>query len=285
MKKDKKSMANNKSFSNIFLISGTFALLLTVIYRFVFYDSYQETPRVLDTEELCVTVKGESFVMKLVEGGVFQMGNENYDAESDEKPIHNVTVNSFYLCEIEVTQKLWELVMGTNVSQQRDLAGHSLPLRGVGNSYPMYYVSWNDCQEFIQKLNQQTGKQFRLPTEAEWEYAARGGKHNNCFQYAGSNVLDNVAWHSLNSNTSTHPVKSKVANGLGIYDMSGNVWEWCSDLYSSNYYSNPADNEIKRVIRGGSWYSKASFCRVTKRHKLKPDYRDTCYGFRLAMDL
>lgn len=242
------------------------------------------------TKDITIQVGGLSFVMKPIQGGTFQMGSTDYEAESDECPVHTVTLGSYYICETEVTQALWESVMRTSVSQQRDRYMPKGPLRGVGANYPMYYINRYECQEFIQKLNNLTGKRFRLPTEAEWEYAARGGNQGSTYKYAGSSSLDNAAWYSYNSSESSHPVKSKSPNSLCLYDMSGNVWEWCNDGYDSNYYSYSPSNNPQcgggqySVVRGGSWYSQASFCRVSKRHKLKPEQRDSCYGFRLVME-
>lgn len=241
------------------------------------------------TGDLVFEVEGVSFVMKFIEGGTFQMGSDGFDAGDDENPIHDVTVNSFYMCETEVTQALWMAVMEVAVGQQRDRVDHSKPLRGVGDNYPMYYVGWYDCQGFIYKLNQYTGKRFRLPTEAEWEYAARGGALGNGFEYSGGESLRSVGWYSENSNDSSHLVKTKSPNALGLYDMSGNVWEWCQDWYGGYYKVSEVSpqgplNGSKRVVRGGSWYSQSSFCRVSKRHKLDPNYRDTCYGLRLVME-
>lgn len=291
-------MFGNKCLANVFLISGLLALAIVVTYRVVIYSERTIASKQIENDDSCdntyqselvFNVNGVSFVMKCVEGGTFLMGSSNYEA--DEQPVHNVKVNSFYICEIEVTQALWKEVMGKTVIQQRDLANQSGPLRGVGANCPMYYVNWYECQDFICRLNLKTGKQFRLPTEAEWEYAAKGGNHSGGFKFAGSNSIDGVAWYTDNSNISVHPVKSKAPNELGLFDMSGNVWEWCSDCYNSDYYlysssNNPINSSgEKRVVRGGSWYSKPSFCRISKRHKLSPDYRDTCYGFRLAMDI
>ena len=176
-------------------------------------------------------VNGVSFTMIAVEGGTFKMGaqssdsgGDNYDSDaySNESPVHDVTLSSYYIGETEVTQELWEAVMGSNPSYY---SGY--PQR------PVEYVSLNDCQEFITKLNQLTGKNFRLPTEAEWEYAARGGNKSKGYKYSGSNTIDNVAWYTSNSGSETHDVKTKQANELGIYDMSGNVYEWCQDWYDS----------------------------------------------------
>ena len=245
-------------------------------------------------DEETFTVNGVSFTMKLVEGGTFRMGatsEQGNEAGSDEKPVHNVTLSSYYMGETEVTQALWKAVMGTTVSQQRDKADKSWPLRGEGENYPMYYISWNECQQFVTKLNQLTGRNFRLPTEAEWEYAARGGKKSNGYKYAGGNNLDGVAWYTGTTNDNgTKPVKTKSPNELGLYDMSGNVWEWCQDRYSSDYYGkSPSANPqgpssgSYRVLRGGSWSRNAWGCRVSFRDLYDPISRFDDCGFRLCL--
>jgi formylglycine-generating enzyme required for sulfatase activity len=218
--------------------------------------------------KLTLTVKGVSFEMVFVEGGTFQMGatsEQGSDADHDEKPVHPVTLNDFYIGETEVTQGLWKAVMGKNLSSfQR------------GDNYPVECVTWEDCQVFIKKLNKKTGKTFRLPTEAEWEYAARGGKESKGYKYSGSDDLKTVAWYNENSDYTTYPVRKKSPNELGLYDMSGNVYEWCYDTYDEDYYSkidinnalvNPVIDtpESYRVLRGGSWYFEARRCRVSDR--------------------
>ena len=232
------------------------------------------------------TVKGVSFTMIAVEGGTFQMGaqsinsgGDNYDSDAydDEKPVHSVTLSDYYIGETEVTQELWKAVMGNNSSYH---SGY--PQRQVER------VSWNDCQEFIKKLNQLTGKNFRLPTEAEWEYAARGGNKSKGYRYSGSNTIRNVAWYDGNSNNKTHDVKTKQANELGIHDMSGNVWEWCQDWYgsySSGSQTNPTgpSSGSYRVLRGGSWSSSARSCRVSNRAGNDSAFRGNYNGFRLIL--
>ncbi len=223
------------------------------------------------------SVKGVTFKMLHVTGGTFLMGsNSGGDAEI---PVHEVRVNSFYIGQTQVTQELWESVMGTNPSEFK------------GNKKPVECVSWNDCQTFIQKLNQLTGKQFRLPTEAEWEFAARGGTQSKGYTYSGGNNIEDVAWYDANSDDITHDVATKYPNELGIYDMSGNVWEWCYDWYDRDYYSsNVVNNPVGpslgsyRVHRGGSWnIILARNCRVSNRGNFTPDYRGNDLGLRLAL--
>ena len=226
------------------------------------------------------TVNGVSFKMIYIQGGTFTMGAniESVDEAWDsQKPTHQVTLSNYMMAEIELTQLLWQAVMKYNPSN----------IKGMQN--PVERVSWEDCQEFVKKLNQLTGKNFRLPTEAEWEYAARGGQKSKGYKYAGSNNLDDVAWYDSNSNRMTHPVKGKQPNELGLYDMSGNVWEWCQDWfddYSSNAQTDPTGptSGSNRVYRGGSWHSDAGRCRVSFRGHWVASYRrDENLGLRLAL--
>ena len=225
------------------------------------------------------TVNGVTFKMIYVEGGTFQMGatpEQGSEAFSYEKPVHSVTLSSYHIGETPVTQALWTAVMGNNPSELK------------GDNLPVETVTWDDCQKFIQKLNQLTDKKFRLPTEVEWEYAARGGKHHSPYKYAGSNSLDEVAWYVGNSGGATHSVKTKKPNALGIYDMSGNVWEWCEDWYGAYSYSAQTDPKgpasgSYRVPRGGSWFIIAGSCRVSYRINRTPGYRYNNVGFRLAL--
>ena len=222
---------------------------------------------------------GISIDMVKVEAGTFMMGatSEMKDPYSDEKPVHQVTLtNDYYMGKYEVTQALWQAVMGSNPSNFK------------GDNLPVETVNWNDCQEFISKLNSLTGRKFRLPTEAEWEYAARGGKKSRGYQYSGSRKISDVAWYEGNSRSKTHPVGTKQANELGIYDMTGNVWEWCSDWYgsySSSSQTNPmgSDSGAKRVRRGGSWCYIARICRSSYRYGDAPDCRGLYLGLRLAL--
>ncbi len=231
------------------------------------------------------TVNGVSFTMILVEGGTFTMGGtseQGSNAESDEKPAHSVTLSDYYIGQTEVTQALWKAVMGNNPAYFKN-----------GDNYPVETVSWEDCQQFVQKLNsllsaQLGGKRFALPTEAQWEYTARGGNKSSGYKYSGSNTfLGSVAWYDDNSNSTTHPVATKYSNELGVYDMSGNVWEWCQDWYGSygsSSQTNPqgASSGSNRVSRGGSWYSSARDCRVSDRGNITPANRGSYLGLRLV---
>ena len=237
------------------------------------------------------TIGGVSFTMVYVQGGTFTMGatsEQGSDAESDEKPAHSVTLSNYYIGETEVTQELWEAVMGTTVRQQRDKANKEWPLRGEGVNYPMYYISWDECKTFVTQLNSMTGQRFHLPTEAQWEYAARGGNKSRGYKYSGSNTPSEVAWYYDNCDDSTHPVKRKSPNELGLYDMSGNVWECCQDWYgsySSGAQTNPTgpSSGADRMRRGGSWYNDARCCRVSFRISIAPSSRGYNLGLRLAL--
>ena len=257
--------------------------------------SYTQTPPAVGSnmrrgQDYTETAFGINMKMIWVEGGEFMMGctSEQSDCGDDEKNVRRVKVDGFYIGMLEVTQAQWEAVMGTSIYQQRDKANTSWPMRGVGRDYPMYYVSWEEAMEFCRLLSNKTGKTYTLPTEAQWEYAARGGKKNDGTKYAGSNLIDAVAWYSDNSGSSTHPCGSKRANALGIYDMSGNVWEWCKDWYSSSYTSYDTNNPTgpssgsNRVNRGGGWYNRAGGCRVAYRNYSAPGDRSYLLGFRVV---
>ena len=217
--------------------------------------------------------------MVYVAGGTFTMGatsEQGSDAYDWEKPAHSVTLSSYYIGKYEVTQKLWKAVMGSNPSSFK------------GDNLPVESVSWNDVQEFLRKLNAMTGKNYRLPTEAEWEFAARGGNKSRGYKYSGSDNLGSVAWDYENSGSRTHAVGTKSSNELGIYDMSGNVWEWCQDWsgsYSSSSQRNPKgpNSGGSRVYRGGCWEITGWGCRVSFRYHSTPDYRLSSLGFRLAL--
>ena len=236
----------------------------------------------ISDDVITIPVKdGICIEMVKVEGGTFMMGatSEMKNPNSNEKPVHQVTLtNDYYMGKYEVTQALWQAVMGSNPSEYK------------GDNLPVETVSWNDCQKFISKLNSLTGRMFRLPTEAEWEYAARGGKESRGYQYSGSSNISDVAWYDENSGSKTHPVGTKQANELGIYDMTGNVWEWCSDWYSSyssSSQTNPtgSDSGSARVSRGGGWFNDASYCRLSVRFYYTPDFRLDILGLRLALSV
>ena len=225
-----------------------------------------------------LTVNGIKYNMVWVDGGTFRMGatSEQGSEISDEKPVHSVTLSGYYIGKTEVTQALWKAVMGSN------------PSRFKGDNMPVECVSWDDCQEFIRKLNSLTSQNFRLPTEAEWEFACRGGNNSRGYKYSGSNYIDNVAWYDGISGDKTHPVATKLPNELGIYDMSGNVWEWCSDWYgkySSGAQANPKGpyDGSYRVVRGGSWDDNAKGCRSSNRTCNSPGYHADYLGLRLSL--
>lgn len=231
---------------------------------------------------------GLNMKMIYVEGGSFRMGataEQGSEAGSGELPVHTVQLESFYIAECEVTQAQWEAVMGTTIYRQRDLAGAS-SLYGVGADVPMYYISWDEAQAFCRELSAMTGRTYILPTEAQWEYAARGGKHSKGYKYSGSYMADAVAWYG-SSVSEGNPVKQKRANELGLYDMSGNLLEWCYDWYGS-YSSSPLNNPTgpssgeTRVCRGGAWGLDEGFCRVSDRRSIEPAYRGGGVGFRVV---
>lgn len=224
-------------------------------------------------------VNGVIFEMIYVEGGTFTMGcalEQGLGCLNEAMPAHQVTLSSFYIGKFEVTQALWQAVMDSNPSSFK------------GSNLPVEQVSWDDIQTFILKLNNLTGHTYRLPSEAEWEYAARGGNKSKGFQYSGSKDIDIVAWYYRNSSSATHSVGTKQPNELGIYDMSGNVWEWCQDWYG-NYTSfsqtNPTgpSSGSNRVLRGSSWYADTETgCEVSFRISINSEYSDGDVGFRLV---
>ena len=246
------------------------------------------------------TVNGVSFDMMKVEAGTFTMGAtpEMKKPYANEKPAHQVTLTkNYYIGQTPVTQALWVAVMGITEVEPSFLGKlfgkeskyvDNNPSHFKGDNKPVEEVSWDDCQEFISKLNVATGKHFRLPTEAEWEFAARGGNNSRHYQYSGSNNINDVAWYDGNSGNTTHDVASKQPNELGIYDMSGNVWEWCNDWYGK-YNNMPQTNPTGptsgsiRVRRGGGWCYFAGYCRSSYRNSYTPGFRSDFLGLRLAL--
>jgi formylglycine-generating enzyme len=240
-----------------------------------------------------------------VEGGTFQMGTPS-GGNDNERPVHTVTVKSFNISKYQVTQKEWYEIMRTTVRQQRDMADKSWPMRGEGDNYPMYYVSWYEVVEYCNRRSIKEGLKpayrgsgdniicdwnangYRLPTEAEWEFAARGGINEYLTtEYSGSNSVGAVAWYDGNSGNSTQPVGTKAANSLGIHDMSGNVWEWCWDWYGSYASGSQTDprgavSGTYRVLRGGSWFNSAAGVRSASRYSFTPSGRGSDIGFRLV---
>ncbi|MBE6202609.1 MAG: formylglycine-generating enzyme family protein [Rikenellaceae bacterium] len=237
-----------------------------------------------------VTVGDVTFKMIWVEGGRFDMGSPAGVGNSNEQPRHSVTLDGYWIAETEVTQGLWRAVMGAEKGWTQGY--------GYGTNYPAYYVSYTEAIDFCKELNAKTNYKynFTLPTEAQWEYAARGGNKSNGYTYSGSNTLDNVAWYWNNSNGNngntygTHEVKTKSSNELGIYDMSGNVWEWCSDWYGKNYYKESPPKNPKgpstgdrRVLRGGSWAALPITAESLIATARNPGSSDFDFGFRLAV--
>lgn len=245
-----------------------------------------------DGKAQSVTVKnlGSSVTFKMIPvvGGTFFMGAtaEQINPNKDETPAHEVTVSDFLIGETEVTQELWQTVTGSRPVADSYQWSEDC---GVGKNYPAYYISYADCVTFIEKLNTLTGLSFRMPTEAEWEYAARGGSKSQRYQYSGSDNLDDVAWSNCSSIKKLQPVGSKNPNELGIYDMSGNVGEWCSDWYgqySADTQTNPVgpSSGTERVNRGGRWYSVVNGARNSFRGRHAPSARYSNLGLRLVLE-
>lgn len=232
------------------------------------------------SDVLTINAGGVSFDVVRVKAGTFVMGctdNLGGDCEGDETPSHRVTISKdYYIGKFEVTQELYEAVMGYNPSNRKS------------PNLPVENVNYNDAIEFCAKLSRMTGRRFTLPTEAEWEYAARGGQKATTTKYSGSSNLNDVAWHEDNSGSRMHPVGTLRPNELGIYDMSGNVWEWCLDWYGDYSSSSQTDptgpiTGSSRVQRGGGWYFQGSFCRVVNRSHDDPDNGDAYSGFRVVL--
>jgi len=253
--------------------------ILIIIVGVVLYFLYSKISPLKVQENYIESAYGLNLEMVFVKGGTFTMGctsEQDSDCETNEKPAHQVTLSDFYVGKHEVTQAQWQAIMGSNPSSLK------------GNKFPVESVSWNDIQEFIKKLNAKTGLTYCLPTEAEWEYAARGGNKSKGYKYSGSNLINDIAWHDNNSDSLPHSVGTKLPNELGVYDMSGNVWEWCQDWYgnySSNSQTNPQGslNGTGRVLRGGSGAVSSENCRVSYRNGVNPYDRYASCGFRLVL--
>ena len=254
--------------------------------KVIWWNVLQDFPRGLNSEIAWeITAGGQSFAdvatgmeFVFVKGGCYEMGDTFGDGRPDEKPVHNVCVNDFYMGKYEVTQGQWQAVMGSNPSK----------FNNCGANCPVEQVSWNDTQDFIGRLNGKTGKNYRLPTEAEWEYAARsGGKRE---KYASGDDLDRDAWYSSNPGPRTHSEGTKAPNGLGLFDMSGNVWERCQDWYGEKYYNESTKDNPRgpssgqyRVLRGGAWDNTPESVRAATRDGFEPANRSYSYGFRLSL--
>jgi formylglycine-generating enzyme required for sulfatase activity len=221
--------------------------------------------------------------MITVEGGTFTMGDTEMEGEADEQPTHQVTLKTFKIAKTETTVAQWRAYCNATGRTMPET-----PSWGWIDSHPIVNVNYSDAMAYCDWLAEKMDADYRLPTEAEWEYAARGGKLSKGTKYSGGRSIDNAGWYEDNAGSKTHAVATKNTNELGIYDMSGNVWEWCKDLY--DYYSAAAQTNPKgatsgsyRVLRGGSWYNSASFCRVANRDYGGPSYRYDDVGFRVVL--
>ena len=267
------------------------SVLLLILYACSAYGQDKD-------KNLIFTVKDVTFEMVFVDSGTFLMGcsGERKDCYNNEMPAHKVTLSNFYyIGKYEVTQKLWHAVMGITIQQQHKLVS-AISVFGEGGDLPMYYINYNDCIEFCAKLNKlfsnqlPKGYKFRIPTEAQWEYAARGGKKGNGYKYSGSDSINEVAWYSDNSGNKTHEVGTKTANELGIYDMSGNIGEWCLDGFN-DYLNIPAtatnpkypSTDLVYVFRGGSFSHDKASSRVYYRRSAGGNTRYGNIGLRLCL--
>jgi len=241
------------------------------------------------SDEQKIVVRNLVANMVSVSGGTFRMGAQNSDPQSDnydteardnENPVHEVTLSNYYIGKFEITQREWRTIMGDELDWPEQY--------GRGDDFPAYNVSRTEALRFVERLSAMTRLPFRLPTEAQWEYAARGGNRSLHLRYSGSNDVDEVAWHKENANGTLHPVGGKLPNELGLHDMSGSLWEWCLDTYGQ-YPSTPqtdplADSGSLFVLRGGAWTYFPTYCRVTCRDSYSGDDASVSVGFRVAME-
>ena len=267
----------------VFLLSVAFTMIILFSCKKEVFVGKTYSVQYTDTTVVFTINNDVVFTMVLVEGGTFEMGATAEQGEDDpdenEYPVHVVNLSPYYICQTEVTQQLWRIVMDTN------------PAMILGEkTLPVDCVKWDMCQKFISALNDIVGQdfKFRMPTEAEWEFAARGGNRSRGYKYSGSDNLDDVAWYGSNAEGKTHPVGTKKPNELGLYDMSGNLWEWCYDWlgeYEPDEQTNPAgpDEGYHRVMRGGSWTYGQNFCRVSRRNYTSNVIGVSNCGLRLAM--
>lgn len=267
-----------------FILSG-----MLLISSISFSQEQQDTNKYFIEE-----IEGLHMKFVYVEGGRFMMGGtseQGDDTEEHEKPIRRVTLDSYYMGVFEVTQRQWELIMGTNIIEQRNKYHVAANLYNVGPNFPMTWVTWEEAEAFCRELSRKTGKNYRLPTEAEWEYAARGGKYNEGTKYCGSNFADSVAHYDCGGDYRSFflPVGSKKPNSLGIYDMSGNAHEWCRDRYGTYQEKdtiNPtgASEGTIRVQRGGYINGSRKVCRVSFRAGwYHQNERAVNSGFRIVL--
>ena len=315
------STDGGSTYTKLYRVSGDVGKNVSAGHKTIAWDVLAERERLvgenivfkvraLSEDDLTFTVNGVSFKMIYVKGGTFTMGctsEQGSDCESNEKPSHSVILSDFWMGETEVTQALWQAVMGSTPTFE----GGWESLYGKGNDYPAYKINWEVCKEFCNKLNSRlsdqlpSGCRFALPTEAQWEYAARGGNKSRNYKYCGSNNIEEVAWYWGNSGKThlngewnytrvynnkcqTHPVRQKKANELGLYDMSGNVEEWCLDgygNYSSSSQTNPLDSSSDSfcTLRGGCWSDRAIDCRVSNRGGYWSDRCSHNIGLRLSL--
>jgi sulfatase modifying factor 1 len=248
-------------------MSQKILILFTNIFLFVTAITAQQYPEIVK-----------------VKGGSFKMGDELGLGQADEQPVHIETVRKFGIAKTETTVLQWKTYCkATGKQMPKSQSGEWM------DNHPITSVSWEEAAAYCLWLSQKTGKQYRLPTETEWEFAARGGNQSKGFTYSGGHSIDSTSWCIENSNTSTHAIAQKKANELGLYDMSGNVWEWCQDwyLFKASEQNNPqlANKGTTRVLRGGCAKNPASSCRVAERGSSLPDYRDPFLGFRVALEL